>query len=50
MQYVPLNFALMKNPFNWAIVTLMVMIGGLALHLLIPADAIASAPATTNEG
>jgi len=45
MQYVPLNFALMKNPFNWAILTLMVMIGGLALHLLVPADAVASVSA-----
>jgi len=34
MQWVPLNFALMKHPANWAIVTLMVLIGGTALSLV----------------
>lgn len=33
MNWVPLNFALLKNPFNWVIVTLMIVIAGLALHL-----------------
>lgn len=36
MNYIPLNFGLLKNPFNWIIVTLMVVIGGLALHLIFP--------------
>lgn len=31
----PLNLAMMKNPYNWVILTLMVLIAGLALHLLI---------------
>jgi len=39
MQYIPLNFALMKNPLNWVILTLMVVIGGLALNAIFPGDA-----------
>jgi hypothetical protein len=45
MNYIPLNFNLLSNPFNWVNVLLMVMIGGLALHLLFPPDA---APKTAN--
>jgi len=43
--YVPLNFALLANPVNWVIVTLMVLLGGMALaHILQtkPADQSAS--------
>lgn len=29
-----LNTRLMSNPFNWATVTLMVVVGGLAIHLI----------------
>jgi hypothetical protein len=29
-----INWALVRNPFNWAVVLLMVTIGGLALHLV----------------
>lgn len=36
MDYIPLNFAIMKNPYNWIIVTLMVAIAGLGLALLFP--------------
>lgn len=36
MDWLPLNLALMKNPYNWATLTLMVIIGGLALHLIFP--------------
>lgn len=38
MEYIPLNFALLKNPFNWVIVTLMVVIAGLGLHAAFPAS------------
>jgi len=31
---VPLNLALMRHPANWVIVTLMAMVGALALDLL----------------
>lgn len=36
MDWLPLNLAIMKNPYNWITVVLMVMIAGLALHLLFP--------------
>ncbi len=29
-----INVNLMTNPFNWVTVTLMVIIGGLAIHLI----------------
>jgi hypothetical protein len=32
---IPLNFALMANPLNWIIITLMVLMGGIALHLIV---------------
>ncbi len=34
-EWFPLNWNLMKYPTNWVIVTLMVLIGGIALHLLV---------------
>lgn len=34
MNSVPLNFALLSNPWNWIIVLLMVYIVGLAFALL----------------
>lgn len=34
MDWIPLNFRLMAHPANWAIVTLMVLIGGMALSLI----------------
>lgn len=30
----PLNFALLSNPYNWAVIVLMVAFGGLALGLI----------------
>jgi hypothetical protein len=30
-----LNFALLKNPANWVTVTLMVLIAGVAFHLVM---------------
>ena len=33
--FIPLNFALLSNPVNWVIVTLMVLLAGFALaHVL----------------
>ena len=34
MDKLPLNMALLRNPLNWAIVLLMVAIGGLAVDLV----------------
>ena len=34
MERIPLNFALMANPWNWIVILLMVYILGLALSLL----------------
>lgn len=33
-KYIPLNFALMANPVNWLIVTLMVLLAGIAFALV----------------
>lgn len=33
-KYLPLNFALMANPVNWVIITLMVALAGLGLALI----------------
>jgi hypothetical protein len=29
--FIPLNFVLLENPINWVIVTLMVLLAGMAL-------------------
>lgn len=34
--YNPINTALIANPWNWAVVLLMVVIAGLGLSLLVP--------------
>lgn len=36
MEWLPINFNLLKNPVNWAIVVLMVIIASFAFHLLLP--------------
>ena len=33
-KYIPLNFALMSNPINWIIITLMVLLAGMAFALV----------------
>jgi len=33
-RFIPLNFELLMNPVNWVIVTLMVVIAGLAIGLI----------------
>ena len=37
MEYIPLNFELLRNPYNWVVVLLMVMIAGLAVATIFPA-------------
>lgn len=34
MDYIPLNFAIMRQPLNWAIVLLMVIIAGYILDII----------------
>lgn len=34
MSWLPFNFELLRNPYNWLVVALMVAILGLALHLI----------------
>lgn len=38
-KYIPLNFALLANPLNWVIVTLMVAIAGLGLAVIFTTPA-----------
>jgi hypothetical protein len=40
MDGVPVNFALISNPWNWLIIILMVWVAGLALALLFPKHAL----------
>lgn len=32
--WIPINVELIRNPYNWVVVVLMVVIAGLALHLI----------------
>jgi len=34
VKYIPLNFALMGNPYNWFVITLMVLIAGFGIALI----------------
>jgi hypothetical protein len=34
IDHIPINWGLIKNPYNWAVVTLMVAIGGITLGLI----------------
>lgn len=36
MDWIPLNFALLRNPYNWVIVILMLLVAGLALAYVFP--------------
>lgn len=36
MEWLPINFQLIGNPINWAIILLMLIIAGFAVHLLLP--------------
>jgi len=35
LEYIPLNFAIMKQPMNWVIVLLMVIIAGFMLDIIL---------------
>lgn len=36
MDALPINWNLISSPVNWAIILLMLMIAGFALHLILP--------------
>lgn len=36
MDWIPINWKLVGNPANWAIVLLMLIIAGFTVHLLLP--------------
>lgn len=36
MEWVPINWKIIANPVNWAIVLLMLVIASFVLHLLLP--------------
>lgn len=36
---LPINTAIMKHPANWVVITLMVLIAGLALSIFFPEPA-----------
>ena len=33
---IPLNLAMMRNPYNWVILVLMIAVAGMALALVFP--------------
>jgi len=35
LEYIPLNFAILKQPMNWVIVLLMVIIAGFMLDIIL---------------
>jgi len=39
MSFVPINWELVGNPFNWIIVTLMIVLVGLFLAVIFPQTA-----------
>lgn len=36
--YIPLNFGLMASPVNWIVITLIVVLAGMALAAILPTD------------
>lgn len=34
LKWLPINTDILRNPYNWVVVILMVIIAGLALHLI----------------
>lgn len=38
MDWLPVDWNLLKNPINWVVVTLMILIAGFALRLIVPAN------------
>lgn len=43
LKFLPVNLDIIKNPYNWLVIVLMVVIAGLALHVIF---APASLPTT----
>lgn len=46
MKYLPINFELIRNPYNWLVVGLMVAILGLSLHLIFSNSALPTTDGT----
>lgn len=46
MNWLPINFELIKNPYNWLVVGLMVAILMLALHLIFKDSALPTSDET----
>lgn len=46
MKYIPINFDLIRNPYNWVVIVLMVTIAGLALHLIFSSAALPTTDGT----
>lgn len=44
--WVPLNLALLRNPYNWVVIVLMIVIAGLALHLIFSPSALPTTDGT----
>jgi hypothetical protein len=45
--WVPINLELIRNPYNWVVVILMIVIGGMALHLIFSPMSLPSADGNT---
>lgn len=39
ISYIPLNWELMKNPYNWVIIALMIALAGVGLLLIMKSTA-----------
>lgn len=44
MKWIPLNTALMSNPWNWVMFTLMFLVASYAFAILLPDDTTATTP------
>lgn len=49
MNWVPINWDIIRNPYNWVVVALMTVILMLALHLIFSEHALPTATDTTGE-
>lgn len=48
MGWLPFNLELLRNPYNWLVVALMVVILGLSLHLIFSSAELPTAGDTAN--
>ena len=46
LDYLPLNFQMMRHPYNWIVLILMVSIAGFGLALVFPSVAASPGAAT----